>query len=438
MESYEAVLKRGIAEVSRRIKEIDETTDPTVLKSDKMLDELQKERFEALLDTCRRGKPAMEAEGAYCWLAKAIGIERYAFPEMVDDALAYDECKPVLQRMGFPEQCCERAIAQVALCEMGGLPKPNIMLNDNCGCDPDKLHRGGLARVFDVPTFQLDVPLNEDDKPNLGDLNYIADQMWEFVEWAEKTVPGAKYDEGRLIEVLETDAMAEKYRQEILQLIKHVPCPIQPLGLRKRTLGIVPSRFPNMKKVVEYIRLCRDEIGERVASGKGPYDEERLRILWAGQIPVFDVIDPRKLLLERKVAMPVWAANPIAKTDGLKHRPKGEVSEYGVVLSPMQQACIRVLYEYWGGPGKRWTNLVLNVAREFKAKGIIHYNVLGCTTMKSMGSVVADRAEKELGIPTLNLEGRVQDKDYMSQEQFEEILSPFVDKCFHWAGKPRQ
>ncbi len=435
MKSFEVVLKRSLETVVQRLKEYDESPDPTVLRSDKLLDELQKERFELLLDTCQRGKPSVEAEFALGRITRAMGLERYAFPEMVDDARGYAQYKAVLERRGFPEQCCERAIAQVGMFELGELPIPTVMLNENCGCDADAHHRTTLAKMYNIPVFFIDIPLNEDDKPSLESLNYIVDQIWEFIEWAEKKVPGAKYDESILIEQLEMDAIGDKYRREIYDLAKHVPCPVGPLGLKKRLLHFLPSRYPNMKKGIEYLRTCRDEIGEVVASGKGPYDEERLRLLWSGQIALSEVIDPRKILLERKIAMPVYVGNPIGTMPGIRFQPIGEMSEYGIKLSPIQEAARRADFQFWGGAGKRWSNLTLDVARDIGAQGIIHYLVLGCTPMKSMGAVVADRAEKELGIPTLNIEGRIQDKDYMSQERFEELLLPFINKCFDWAKK---
>ncbi len=438
MKEYEICHIKEIEGFARQIKEVEETTDLTVLRSDKLFLELQKEKTEAQLDVWRSGKPSVESFGEVMRFARTMGFEPYQFPANVDETTAYAGYRPMLERMGL-ERCCERAVVQLAMCEIGELPKPHIMINAGIGCDPDKFQRRYIADLFKVPTFFIDAPQNEDDKPNMASLNYYVDQLGECIEWAEKKVPGVKYDEARHLEILEMDAIASKYRREIYQLMKHVPCPIGPLDSRRhKIINCTPSRYPNMKKTLEYLRICRDELGERVASGQGPYPEERLRLLWAGQTPEKRVLDLGKLFLERKIAVPFNVAGGFMRMTGMRCLPVGDVSEYGVKLSPLQEEARLLDGEGWGGPGKRWPNMTLYGARDIGVHGIIHYNTIGCTPMRTMGSVVAIRAEKELGIPTLNIEGRLQDEEYMTQEQFEEILDPFIDKCLEWAGKPRQ
>jgi len=48
--------------------------------------------------------------------------------------------------------------------------------------------------------------------------------------------------------------------------------------------------------------------------------------------------------------------------------------------------------------------------------------------------IVVERADKELGIPTLLLEGRQLDPFYKSQEESEEELNAFIDLCLSRKG----
>ncbi len=423
----------------RAAEEMEESHDPFLLRSYKLLYVLEKEKLEAQLDVWREGKPSIEGVTFLSRLFRAMGFEPYSFPRVADRVTGYAEYKTIIEKLGFPEQCCERTVAQLAMCEIGDLPKPRIELDTGHGCDADKFNRWSLASWFNIPVFYVDVPLNPDDKPNMASLNYIADQLGEFIEWAEKKLPGVKYDRDRHLELIDIDAIGEKYRREIFQLIKHVPCPIAPLdGLRRIYILFEPSRYPNMQKANEYLRAMRDELGERVASGKGPYPEERLRLLWAGISHELQALDPSKLLLERKVALPLTVVGESVRILGLRTEPYGGVSEYGVKLSPLQEEARTLDNNTWGGPAQRWVNDTLDMARGIGAHGILHFLQMGCTPMRGMGTALSDRAEKELGIPILNIEGRQIDKDYMTEEKFEEILSPFIDKCFDWAGKPRQ
>ncbi len=441
MEQYYEIWQRNEIETYvRRMKEVDEATDLSVLKSDKLLWELQKERMEAEIEAWREGRPTCECPTYCIRFFRAMGLAQYDYPSSADEIAEtprYAEYKRALESKGYPEKACERAMLPVIMAELGDFPKPNLQINTGHGCDLHKFQRKNQATHYNIPVFYIDIPLNEDDKPHLSDLDYIADQLMEFIEWAESKVPSLKYDAAKHKEIVELDAIGERYQREIYQLIKHVPCPIGPLdGRRKLLYEMRPSRFPNMKKSIEYLRICRDELGERVVSGHCP--EEELRLLWAGQVPQKKVLDVGKLFMKRKIASPFKGGGRLEAMTDLRVGRIGEMSEYGVKLTPFQEDARGLQTTAWGGPGKRWANSTLSLARDIGAQGIIHYLTIGCTPHRSLGTMVAERAEKELGIPTLNIEGRLQDRDYMSIEQFDEILTPFIAKCLEWAGKRRQ
>ncbi len=423
-----------------KIKDMDKSLGPTFLRSEKLLWELEREKVSAELDAWKEGKPSVEGSIGLVRQCRAMGLRVFDFPQNFDQTIRYGEYKTKLERAGYPEKCCEHAMAMLAMGELGELPRPDMILISGHACDVKIFSRRVIAEILNVPVFTLDIPLNEDDRPDLPAINNIADQMGEFAEWAEKKAPGIKYDEDKHIEMLEMDAIGAKLSREIWQFLRHVPCPIGPLDIdRKRMVRFIPSHYPDMQKAVEFLRVCRDELGERVASGKGSYPEERLRILWAGQVPGKSVLDISKLFQERKIASPLKTGGHIHWVIGLRGGPIGEVAEYGIKLSPFQEeARFWLGGSIWGGPGKRWVNGTLDLARDMKAQGIIHYLTIGCTPMRSLGSVVAERAEKELGIPTLNMEGRLHDRSYRTPEQFEEVLGPFIDKCFDRVGKARQ
>ncbi len=423
--------EKQIEDYTHKIKRMEESPDPTNLRSTKLLYELERGLAQERLDAWKQGKPLIEGHNACNALFRSMGLQTISFPSTVDDVTDYSQYQAILERMGFPEKCCERAHTQLAMLEMGELPIPHVIFNSGHGCDADRLVRASIARWFKVPVFYIDVKLNRE---TLADIRYVADQLGEFTEWAEKKVPGVKFNEDRFREIQEINAVGCKYMREIYRMRKQVPCPISPEdGFRHVRES---SRYSNVKKGNEYLRACRDELGERVASGKGPYQEERLRLLWAGEEPKY--FDPGRILLGRKVALPQQIIGHPSLRFVLRFAPHGEVSEYGVNLSPLEEEARQIDSAFWGGWANLWLNITLDAARDIGAHGIIHHLTVGCTPVQGIGSVLAGRAEKELGIPVFNVEGRLLDKEYRSQEQWDEILSSFVDKCFDWAGRPRQ
>ncbi len=436
---YMKFFEQRIQKFSRRIKAIEESTDPTVFRSTKLLLELTRDKWASMLDAVKEGKPKVEGWGSFTRYYKAMGFEPFALPAIAEFTTDYTKNKIMIETMGFPEKCCERVTALLVMCNAGELPHPDVVHTDGHGCDPDKYYPRSLSDLLNIPTMYIDIPIEPDDKPKLANLNYVADQLGEFIEFCEKKIPGVKYDKGKLIEMQEMDRIGGQYRKDIYQFLKHIPCAYHPqIAIEQQLEKLEPSRYPDIKKALEYFRMYRDEVGEMVASGRGPYREERLRLLWAGHTHEMMAVNPCKMLLERKVGMPITVSGNTVRDIHLRSWPIGSVSEYGMKLSPLQEEAKTCITRAWGGPGKRWVDAVLTVARDTGAQGIIHYLIIGCTPMMSMGSVLSDRAEKELGIPTLNLEGRLLEKEYMTQEKFDEILSPFIDKCFDWAGRPRQ
>ncbi len=426
-----------IKETVRRIKESEESSGPRGISAVKLYNELEKDKTEALLDARRQGKPIIDGQFQRIYLAMGCGNASFGGSARLSGGRTA-ECTTVVEGMGFPGTTfCDQVTLKLGLLKQEGLPKPDLIAGDSHACDVDHVCFFRTAGdLFNIPVFYIDIPLHQDDKPTLASISYVADQMGEFIEWAESKIPGVKYDEAKHIEMLEMEHMGHVYSREIYQLIKHVPCPIAPgEAFIRGFIGVDLSVYPNMKKAVEYARIFRDELGERVASGKGPYPEERLRLLWAGAGHSVESSKFYKLFMERKVAVPVAARG--YRRQIFSKQGASWVPDYGVKLSPLQEEAALVSHDWWGGPSKRWIGNILDLARNIGAHGIIHLQVIGCTPMNSMGSVVAERAEKELGIPTLNLQVRYMDPDYMSKERFEEVVSPFIDKCFEWAIKPR-
>ncbi len=431
--------------LGREIDEIQEGAGPRAIRSHKLGLELDKERLESLVDTWKQGKPIID--GPSCRrMIRSLGATLGEYGAITRNAAeSFSQGTEIAKKMGFAaDTYCDKVVVELAGLGTGVWSKPDLMMADGHACDNDhQLYAICIANLMDFPAFFIDFPLLQDDKPTLADVNYIADQYGEFVEWAEKKVPGLKYDEAWHLEMLDADSTAEKIHYEIYKLTKHVPSPISPNEASKMDVyRLQPSRYSNFKKVIEYLKVIRDEMGERVATGTGPYPEERLRFLWAGRAHAIKSLTPHEMFLKRKVAMPIVGRghrkplfSTLERTNGALI---GEDSRYGVHLNPLQEEAADLILDWWGGPGKRWVNRNLDLARDIGANGIIHHQLIGCTPMRSLGSMISERAEKELGIPVLNIEGRFMDLDYMNQEQFDERMSAFIDKCFDWAGKPRQ
>src|SRR5574340_1133136 len=116
METYKGhkAYKELINEFTCQIKEIKKSPDPILLRSNELLYELEKERLETQIDVWQRGRPSVEGVFFLSRLFRSMGFEPLSFPRIVDRVSDYTEYKAIIERLGFPEKCCERTVTQLA------------------------------------------------------------------------------------------------------------------------------------------------------------------------------------------------------------------------------------------------------------------------------------------------------------------------------------
>ena len=105
-----------------------------------------------------------------------------------------------------------------------------------------------------------------------------------------------------------------------------------------------------------------------------------------------------------------------------------DIQEFGKQLTPLEEEG-RDQYNSWGSLGSAWVDDIINCCRDLNIDGIVQWMQVGCPTTMGLGKVVSDRAENELGILTLNLEGRMIEADAYNPDVDEAKLGEFVELC---------
>jgi hypothetical protein len=134
-------------------------------------------------------------------------------------------------------------------------------------------------------------------------------------------------------------------------------------------------------------------------------------------------------LVKKGVAVPALQFGWMPRIFGIKYKPFGDESEYGRKLTPMEEQARLLNFNSWAVLGETWVEDILDVCRNLKIDGIVYYVQIGCTASGGLGRIAAEQAEKELGIPTLLMEGHQLDAQFKSQQECEEELEAFVDLC---------
>jgi benzoyl-CoA reductase/2-hydroxyglutaryl-CoA dehydratase subunit BcrC/BadD/HgdB len=237
-------LEKEIERNKKRIKKIDESSNPFFLRSNKLLYENELDLRMAQLEAWKTGnKPIMNSEYATVLMNAmgCIGLDLVGIADRTGLASDYFE---IIREQGFPDHACDRTIVSLAMCINGDLPVPDIVLAHNTACHMELLSFKALAEKFKKPVYVLNGGLGASEES----LKFVTDQMMEFIEFAEKKVPGVRYDEERMIEIIDVERKALDCAKEINRLRAHIPCLIS--GLDAFRLPRFPSYYPDHSKAL--------------------------------------------------------------------------------------------------------------------------------------------------------------------------------------------
>jgi benzoyl-CoA reductase/2-hydroxyglutaryl-CoA dehydratase subunit BcrC/BadD/HgdB len=252
----------------------------------------------------------------------------------------------------------------------------------------------------------------------------LAEQTGELIEFAEKSVPGIKYNEDTLIEMMAMDDEAFGYQADTYELRKKVPCPLS----AQDCFRIIrrPSHSPNPKRVLEYTRSYRDELFERAEKGISGVKEEKLRIAWLATGPFGR--ETYDLLARKGVSMVLFHRGGTALELGMVH-PDYSADTGGRKIAPLEELVTALNTNIFGGSSEMWVDPLIKACRDMKIDAVVDFLQVGCIVVKGLKRVTAQRLWDELHIPTLDLEGRELFSTEEATVEMNKKLEEFLDMC---------
>jgi hypothetical protein len=420
------LLEKSIERGERRIKRIKENPDPTKLRSNLLGYELELNRYKVLLEAWRQGRPIICIFPSQT-LVRAVGFEPLVYPQFVARSLAQaPRYRQIIRSMGLPEHLCDYMILGLAMAIAGDVPPPSFVAVANGECTVSGYTQRALAEHFGVPYFEWDCPLEYNEE----NIRYVADQLGNLIEFAESRVPGIKYDQDKHLELLEAERIAFSYCREEWELRKHVPFPLTNRESFSQVVDYMPSSVSEPAKALEYWRQRTEEIQERAARGAGR--EERMRVLWSWGAPIY--MDPFAVLESRKVTVPHVFSGLTGRYYG-RRAILGDEKEFGRKLSPLEEEARAILGGGFRQLGRVWVEDIIWACQQLGCDAIINYQFIGCIPTASLGKMVADTAERELGIPTFIISGSPTDQSSLPPAEFEFRLAEFIDMVLASKGR---
>ncbi|MHB8895407.1 MAG: 2-hydroxyacyl-CoA dehydratase subunit D [Candidatus Geothermincolia bacterium] len=322
----------------------------------------------------------------------------------------------VAEGMGFSPDVCSYARLDIGAAVTqggaipGGLPKPDFLLCCNNICGTVVKWYEELSRIFDVPMFLFDTPFIHGTKPEHA-TEYVRQQCLELIKFLEVHT-GKKWSDERFEEVALLSVEGVDLWKEVLETAENRPSPFTCFDAFIHMAPIVTLR--GTREVVDYYRLLRDEMRDRVANRIGAVPDEKYRLIW-DNIPIWyemrnlgNLFASNHTCLVADTYTTAWAVD-IRIEDPLTSMADAYTKVYLNISIDLMLEQLTALLERFSADG-----LVMHSNRSCKPYSLGQYDLARAITERT-------------GKPALIIEADMTDSRVYSEAQTRERVEAFIE-----------
>jgi benzoyl-CoA reductase subunit B len=334
------------------------------------------------------------------------------------------------EKLGHSEDVCTYVKSDIGMLKSGNvgptgerLPDPSILLLSYTGCFTFLKWFELLKEEYHCPIAMLHVPYQGDGKITDSMRDYVVQQLKKKVIPLLEEISGRAYDEDRLKECLKLSARAEDDLVWVLQSAKNTPSPIDAYFGGVYYIGPIFSAFRGTQAAVDYYKMLRQEIEERIRQGKGPVtpggemSSERYRVVVEGPPNWTSFREFWQMFVDEGA---VVVASTYTKVGG--------VYDMGFRHDPERP--LETLAEYCMGC---YTNLNLpqrvdmlaRYVKEYEADGFLINSVKSCNSFSAGQLHILREVENRVGRPGGFIESDLVDPRYFSASNIKNRLESY-------------
>jgi benzoyl-CoA reductase/2-hydroxyglutaryl-CoA dehydratase subunit BcrC/BadD/HgdB len=292
------------------------------------------------------------------------------------------------------------------------VPKPDVLVFNTNQCRDVKDWLAWYAREFKVPMLGIHTHRNPS---GLNDtvISSVAKQMEEMVEPLEQ-ISGNKFDMDELKKRIALSRECSALWKTVLDTAANVP---SPLTFFDGTIHMGPAVvLRGNQQAVDYYKLLIAELEERVKNKEAAVEGERFRLYWEG--------------------MPIW----------------GRLRAHSELFTSLQTCVLASTYcnswiftdfdpaDPFNSMAKAYTELFIvrgddvkeqymkRMIDHFKIDGIIYHDAKTCPNNSNNRYGMPQRLEKETGLPSLTINGDLNDMRLVSDEQTRTNFEAFIEQ----------
>ncbi len=412
-------------------------TDTEVIKDSSML--LQKtmiaENYDELTNTAETGKKISSTfvPGNLNELVMCFDMLNN-LPEInaINNGMRKKSGAMVMQaeKQGHSEDVCTYVKADIGSMSKGNIapngkpmPSPDLLLLSYTGCFTFMKWFELLRHEYGCETAMLHVPYEGDGIITQNMRDYVVKQLKEVVIPALERVSGVKFDIDRLRENLTRSAKAEDDFVWVLESAKNKPSPIDAYFGGVYYIGPIFTAFRGTDKAVDYYKLLRKEIEQRIAEGKGPITpdgdmkDERYRLVVEGPPNWTNFREFWKMFYEDGA---VVVASTYTKVGGVydlgfRHDP----------TNPIETLADYCLGCYTNRNLSQRIDMLEKYVNEYQADGLLINSIKSCNSFSAGQLLMMQEVEKRTGKPGAFIETDLVDPRYFSAANVKNRLESY-------------
>ncbi len=399
------------------------------IQSSKMLRKIMADYFYELNDAAKAGSPKI----AWCTsvgpaeLLLSMGFLVY-YPEnhgavLGSSRMAMDYI-PVANAIGYSPDICSYLTSDIGAYIKGetplskayegidGVPKPDVLVYNTNQCRDVQEWFNWYSKELSVPCIGITTYRNIGEVKDYH-LEAIAGQIKDLIPTLEK-VSGNKFDMDKFKEIVRLSAECTELWKQVLEANTTSPAPISFFDETIHMGAAVVLR--GSQTAIDYYKALLVELKEKVARKDGAVEGEKYRIYWEG-MPIWGKLrDLAEFFIDLKTAVVAstycnsWIFDAFDPDDPFTSMARAYTEIFIVRDENFKEKYIE------------------EMVKKYKLDGLLFHDAKTCPYNSNNRYGMPERLAKKLSIPSLTIDGDLNDLRCYSEEQAKTNIEAFIEQ----------
>jgi len=360
-------------------------------------------------------------------ILRSLGFHVY-FPEnhsaMLGSSRIATEMIPYANAVGYSPEVCSYLTSDIgaylkkitplskAYNGIKSIPKPDVLVFNTNQCRDVQDWFDFYAKEFNVPILGVFTHRSINDIRD-NHIKSITQQMEGLIDPLEK-ISGNTFNKIELKKVLSLSRKCSILWKKVLDTASAIP---SPLTFFDGSIQMGPAvALRGTQQAIDYYELLLSELEERIKNNEGAIDNERFRLYWDG-MPIWGRLRAHSELFAAQRACVVastycnsWIFTDFNANDPFRSMAKAYTELFIVRAEESKEKYLKKMIEL------------------FKVDGIIFHDSKTCSYNTNSRYGMPQRLEDETGIPSLVVNGDLNDLRCLSDEQFKTNIEAFIEQ----------